>query len=261
VLIELDQSQIELRVAAGMSGDPDMINIFLTGQDYHMATAKLIAKLVWNLTAETVTEWHRQYCKTVNFGLLYGKTDAGLAASLGCSLEEAAAVRRAILGRFKKLAEMIKRLLYHVRRYGSIDVPWVGGAVHTRPLYDAGSHDKWKKMSAENASINTPIQGRAAVYTLASIPLIHQWIDENNIPADIVNTVHDSVMLDAAPEVVDTVIENCSRIMTSFDCWGVPLIVDAKAGDRWGSLRKIKRGELFKDAQVRWVVEGLSKSA
>jgi DNA polymerase I-like protein with 3'-5' exonuclease and polymerase domains/uracil-DNA glycosylase len=261
ILIELDQSQIELRVAAGMSGDPEMIKIFSSGLDFHMSTAKIISRIAWNIAEDLVTEWHRQYCKTINFGLLYGKTDAGLAEQLGCTIDEARKLRMAILGRFKKLAEMIKRLLYQVRSRGCVEIPWFNGAVHTRPLYEAGSHDKWKRSNAENASINSPIQGRAALYTVASIPLVHALIDRLKAECEIVNTVHDSIMLDCAPEWADRMISGTRDIMESFDCWGVPLRADVKAGDRWGSLRKIKRGELLKDAQVRWVAEALIASA
>lgn len=261
VLIELDQSQIELRVAAGMSGDPDMIEIFKSGLDYHLRTAQLIARIMWNLTEDQVGEFHRQYCKTVNFGLLYGKTDAGLAAQLGITIDEARKLRSAILGKFKKLAAMIKKFLYLCRKTGGIEVPWFDGAAHTRPLYEIAGHDKWKRMNAENSTTNTPIQGRASLYTIAAIPLIHEWIDDVGAPVEIVNTVHDSILLDCPPEWVDRVIAACSDIMTqSFDCWGVPLVADAKVGTRWGSLGKIKRGEKYLDAQVRWAAEALKKS-
>jgi DNA polymerase I-like protein with 3'-5' exonuclease and polymerase domains len=259
VMLSFDQSQIELRVAAGMSGDVEMIEIFKSGMDYHMRTAQMIAKVVWGIVEEQVGKFHRSYAKTVNFGLLYGKTDAGLAQQLGCSVDEAAKVRRAILGRFKKLAELIKRLLYQVQRYGFVEVPWFDGASHVRPLYEAGGHDHWKKQNAENSSINTPIQGRAAWYTIAAIPLIHAWIDASGVDAEIINTVHDSVMIDCSRGDADEVVENVCRIMEGFDCWGVPLVVDIDAGERWGSLRSMNKGETLVQAEVRWVAEHLIK--
>jgi uracil-DNA glycosylase family 4 len=255
ILIELDQSQIELRVAAGMSGDELMIEIFRSGIDYHLRTAQMISQVAWSIAPELVTDVHRTGAKSVNFGLLYGKTDAGLAAQLGCSLEQAARIRKAILGKFKKLDALIKKLLYHVRQKGWVEVPWINGAAHRRPLYDAGGHDKWKRNTAENGSINTPVQGRAAWYTIAAIPAIHAWLDASGVDAEIVNTVHDSIMLEVDEDQVDTVVENCSAIMTSFDCWGVPLVVDVKAGTRWGSMRKMKKGESYLDAGARWIAE------
>lgn len=262
ILVELDQSQIELRVAAGMSGDPDMIAIFKANLDYHLRTAQLISQIMWRLTPEQVGEFHRQYCKTVNFGLLYGKTDAGLAEQLNITVAEASKLRAAILGTFKKLSDMIKRFLHHGRVHGSIDVPWlVEGAAHTRPLYDIGSEDRWKRSNAENSTTNTPIQGRAALYTIASIPLIHDWIDDNCLAdaVDVVNTVHDSVLLDVEEQHFEEVVAAVTGIMEAWDCWGVPLKVDCKAGDRWGTLRKVKRGETLEAARIRWVAAALAK--
>jgi len=271
VLVSLDYSQLELRVAAAMSGDPQMIAVFNSGVDYHLRTAQLIAPLLWpRIPASEVAAWtmvtgkfYRSYAKTVNFGLLYGKTDNGLAEQLGCTPAEAAAVRKAILGTFGKLKEMIERLLYFARRNASIEVPWDDEAVHVRPLYDIGSPDRWKVQNAENSSINTPIQGKSAWYALCAIPRIHQWIDDSGIAdqCDIVSTVHDSIMLDCAPALVDDAIANVRRLMVAFDCGEVPLVVDADAGSRWGSIRGIKDGELYDDAQVRWVAEALKKEA
>lgn len=260
VLIELDQSQIELRVAAGMSGDELMQEIFRSGLDYHLRTAQLISRVAWGIEPEAAGEWHRSAGKIINFALLYGKTDQTLAVEIGCSVEEATKIRQSILGTFKKLAQLIKRLSRFANTNGYVDVPWLGDAVHSRPLYEIASHDKWKRSNAENSSINTPIQGRASWYTLASLPLIHDWIDRTGAPCEIVNTVHDSIMLDVEPEWVDVVADECRVIMESFDCWGVPLRVDLKAGDRWGSLRKVKRGERYAEAQVRWVAEALAAS-
>lgn len=260
ILIELDQSQIELRVAAGMSGDPDMIGIFQSGLDYHLRTAQLISRMMWGIAEDAVGEFHRSYCKTVNFGLLYGKTDAGLAEQLGITIEEAAKLRQAILGKFKMLAKMIKDFKRHANTHGSIDVPWFDGAAHTRPLYEIAGHDKWKRNNAENSSTNTPIQGRASWYTLASLPLIWDWIDRTGAQAEIVNTVHDSVVLNIHPDWLDRVVTECTAIMESFDCWGVPLKADAKAGYRWGSLKKIKKGEDRATAEARWAAEAIAKS-
>ncbi len=259
VLVSLDYGQLELRVAAAMSGDPEMIQIFNSGIDYHLRTAQLISKMMWGIEEHMVGKAHRSAAKGVNFGLLYGKTDQGLAETLGCSVADAAKIRAAILGKFKKLAELIKKLLTQAKRTGEIEISWDATASHVRPLWQIGSQDKWKKQNAENSSINTPIQGLAAWYALAALPLIHAWIDANDIPADIVSTVHDSIMLDVDPDYVDVVISNVRRIMTSFDCGGVPLVADADAGFRWGSLRGIEDGETYADAQIRWVAEALKK--
>jgi DNA polymerase I-like protein with 3'-5' exonuclease and polymerase domains/uracil-DNA glycosylase len=261
ILLELDMSQVELRVMAGMSGDKDMIQIFLDGLDYHMRTAQLVSQVAWRIPPDMVTEMHRSLAKIINFSLAYGKGDPQLAKEMGCSIEEARRVRQAILGKFKKLDEMLRHLAQHARRFGWVEIPWSETASHKRPLYDAGSHDRFRQGEAERAGKNTPIQGRAAMYILDSLPKIHAWIDRVGAQAEIVNTVHDSILFDCHPDWVDLVVQHGTGIMEDHDCWGVPLIADAKAGERWGSLRKIKRGEKFAAAQVRWAADALKKSA
>lgn len=263
ILLEVDFSQLELRIAAALAGDEEMVGIFQRGEDLHWATARLIAKVAWNIDPSQVTEAHRSYAKTINFGLLYGKTDAGLAAELGISVTEAAAIRKAILGRFKKLAKLIKDLLYFARRNGYVEIPWDDETAHVRPLYDIAGPDDFKRSNAENSSINTPVQGRASFFCLVAIPLIQAYLDDNCIPADIILTVHDSILIDVEEEYFDEVAREVKRIMEDQDNRGVPLVVDAKAGYRWGTLRTVKvgKGEVLADAKVRWAKEALEKEA
>src|SRR5207253_1990590 len=101
-LIQIDENQVELRVAADLSGDPEMIKIFTNNLDYHLQTAKLIAKQAWGLDPATITKEspERSMAKIVNFGLLYGMSDKGLAARLACPTAKATMIREAILGTF-----------------------------------------------------------------------------------------------------------------------------------------------------------------
>lgn len=260
ILVELDQSQVELRVAAGMSGDEVMLEMFASGVDFHMETAKAISLAAWGIPASAVTEWHRQQAKAIIFGLLYGKTDDGLAATLGCSKEDARRLRQAILGRYRKLAELIKRLLHHVRTHGWVEIPWLDGAAHRRPLFGAGGHDAWARSNAENSSINSPVQGRAALYTITAIPKVHALVDRTGAPCDVVNTVHDSLYLDCDEAWVDQVVVGVRQIMEDQDCYGVPLRADVKLGWRSGSMKKMDRGETFFAFKARWSAEMFMKA-
>lgn len=260
ILVELDQSQVELRVAAGMSGDEVMLEMFASGVDFHMETAKAISLAAWGIPASAVTEWHRQQAKAIIFGLLYGKTDDGLAATLGCSKEDARRLRQAILGRYRKLAELIKRLLHHVRTHGWVEIPWLDGAAHRRPLFGAGGHDAWARSNAENSSINSPVQGRAALYTITAIPKVHALVDRTGAPCDVVNTVHDSLYLDCDEAWVDQVVGGVRQIMEDQDCYGVPLRADVKLGWRSGSMKKLDRGETFFAFRARWSAEMFMKA-
>lgn len=255
VLVQLDYSQQELRVAALLSDDDEMAKVFASGHDFHMRTAEMIAKVAWGITPEQWAEMtaqaiadpkndprkkYRSWAKSVNFGLLYGKTDSGLAETLGCSVPEAAAIRRAILGRFKKLDKWLKAQIYYAKKHGGIWIPWDEETARWRPLPDVMSENRHKQSNATNAAINTPIQGRASDYCLASITRLQNRIAEDGLPVDIVLTVHDSVIFDTPEWCVDELIEVGREVMTDYDTGPVPLVVDAEVGYRWGSLETYK---------------------
>lgn len=236
-LFQFDFSQQEIRVGAILSEDPIMREIFLSGDDYHIRTAKMIAKMAWGIEPEEVEKKHRSGSKEVTFGLMYGKGDKQLAEDLGCSEAEAAAIRRAILGKLVKFNEWCNAQKYFAQNNGGVWIPWDDDSARWRPLPDILSSNKWKKNNAENSAINTPIQGRASDYCLASIPRLIRRLHEDCIPAKMVLTVHDSVLFEVDDWAVDELAEVGKEVMEAFDnTWGVPLVVDAEIGEQWGSL-------------------------
>lgn len=158
-IVQLDYSQIELRVAAFLSGDPLMISMFQSGEDFHTATAKLIAPIYWGIQPHEVGKEHRSYSKSCNFGLMYGMTDGGLAKQLNCTLEDAARLRAAILGKFVRLKSWMADRLVETRKTGAARTWWGGEPARLRPLIGIASQDSRQKSTAENSSKNTPIQG------------------------------------------------------------------------------------------------------
>ena len=242
-LLQLDFSQQELRVAAFLSGDEVMADVFRRGEDLHWFTAKAISQLVWGISPDDVTEAHRSFAKSVIFGLIYGKTDKGLAEQLGITVEEAAKIRKAILGRFVKLRAHIKKMLITGRREGGVEIPWDHETVRWRPLPHIGSRaDKFfrLKTNAENSTINTPVQGLASDYCLASLAVIVEWIERECVPAKCVLSVYDSIIFDVDPYAIDEVAAQASDIMTSWPSGGIPLKVDAEWGEQWGELEEYK---------------------
>jgi uracil-DNA glycosylase family 4 len=240
-LVQLDFGQQELRVACALSGDETMAEVFRAGEDLHWFTARAIAKLAWGINPEDVTDAHRSFAKSVIFGLIYGKTDKGLAEQLGITVEEAAKIRKAILGRFVKLRRYIKEMLTIGRRDGGVEIPWDDETVRWRPLPMIGAKaDKYirMKINAENSTINTPVQGRASDYCLASLAVIVDWIEREAVPAKCVLSVYDSIIFDVEPYAVEEVVAQATDIMESWPCNGVPLKVDAEVGEQWGDLQK-----------------------
>ena len=237
VLIEFDYAQIELRVAAMLSGDPLMREIFISGDDYHLRTAKLVARQAWGIDPEQVEDRHRSIAKTFNFMVLYGGGDAGLAARIGCTVGEAAQIRAAILGKFKDLASWIQGQLAGARRTGETRTWWDGQPARRRPLWDVFSPDSERRSKAEHGSWNSAIQGTASDYCLSSLAAVVQWLEADVVPAKLVLAVHDSLLLEVDISAVDEVAHQVRRIMTSWPVAnGVPLEVDAKIGPSWGTM-------------------------
>jgi DNA polymerase I-like protein with 3'-5' exonuclease and polymerase domains len=238
-LLSFDYSQIELRIAAMLSGDRVMQSLFEGGTDFHTGTAKLIAKKMWGISPDDVGPEHRRAAKTFNFGLIYGMQDKSLASGIGCTVTEARELRRLILGEWIQLRAYLDSCVNEARRTGYTYTWWDGDVARIRSIYNVGSQDSLKRSNAENAAANTRVQGTASEFTLASINQIVEWILRDRFPAKVVLTIHDSIILEVLSPMVDECINVVKGIMTSHNSCGVPLVVDAEIGKSLGALEKV----------------------
>jgi DNA polymerase-1 len=174
----------------------------------------------------------------VNFGVLYGMTAPALAARMGCRVDQAESVMRALFGKFHKLKVWIDRCLASARRDGFAMTWWDGRAARRRDLWAIGEADDGLRLTAENSSWNTPVQGTASDFCLRSVVGIHRWLYEDAVPARLLLTVHDSVILSVRPDALEEVAVNVRRIMMSHNSMGVPLEVDFEVGPNWGQMTK-----------------------
>lgn len=250
ILVQLDYSQLELRVAAALSGDPAMCQVFLDGLDYHQRTAELISKLVWGIDPSAVTKVHRTAAKSFNFGIMYGMSDSGIARRAGCTVEEARRIRQAVFGTFKQLPLFIDACTKRSRQEGYAYTTWAGKDARQRNLFriaDAG--DSPARGTAERSAFNTPVQGTASDFCLASVVELVRWIREEGLEQDVklVVTVHDSVMLECRRSMVDEAVYVAREVMSRWPNNGVPLEVDAEFGPAWGSLKKLPSGARCSD--------------
>ncbi len=236
-LLEVDYSQLELRVAAALSGDPLMIAIFEEGVDYHLRTAQMVSKIAWGIESHEVEAKHRSEAKTINFGLLYGMGDDALAVKIGCSKKQAGRIREAILGTFKVLAAWIQKQLREAQRTGVSWTWWDGKRARRRPLWQIADKDDFKKSVAEHSSWNTPIQGTASDFCVMSLARCVEWIEQDNVPGvKLVLAVHDSLLFEVRDDMVQEVALTVNDIMTSHPSNGVKLVADFKLGEAWGSM-------------------------
>lgn len=240
LLIEADYSQIELRVAAMLSGDQAMIDMFKMGVDFHLETAKLIAP-IFGLNPDDITKEHplRDRAKTVVFATLFGDTVAGLAAKLSIHKNLAAKLQSAILGQFLALKKRIKEWLRFGRQHGYATTWWDGADYHRRPLWRIADQDDAARETAERSSWNSVIQGTAATFTNASLGRFQQIINQKNLPCKQVLTVYDSIVLECDESAVADVYGELHEVMTGWNSLGVPLKVEGKQGESWGFMDRI----------------------
>jgi len=238
VLLSADYSQLELRIAAALSGDEAMAQIFFEGGDFHQRTAEFIAPIVWKIGPEDVKKSHRSAAKAFNFGILYGMGDEGIAARAGCSVAEAAKIREAVMGKFHKLDRWIASQLRYARQHGCCWTWWDGERARRRPLPNIDDPDGGLRAVAEHSSWNTPIQGTGSDFCLMSLTECVRWIHEDAVPAKLVLSVHDSLMFDVEESALEEVAYHVHRIMTGWNANGVPIAIDMEVGRSWGSLQK-----------------------
>lgn len=240
-LVELDYSQLELRVAALLSGDPKMKAIFNSGLDYHQRTAELVSKIAWGLTPEQLTKEHRTMAKAVNFGVLYGKGAGGLADEWGCTVSAAQAVIDAIMGEMKVLDRWCDDRLREAQKTGFVWTWWDGETARRRPLWrvaDKSTENDKSRSVAENGAVNSPIQGTASDFCIASLTACVDWLEQDAVPGTrLVLPVHDALMFEVRDDMVDEVAHTAAHIMRSWPFGDVPLVVDCKVGQSWGTMQ------------------------
>jgi len=237
LLIQLDYSQLELRVAAMLTGDPKMIQIYKDGQDFHRRTAELIAPAMWKIDASQVTKDHRRSAKAFNFGVWYGQGDGTIAKNLAVSRKIAAQLRHEVLGQFTEAGPWIDGRKTYAQMHGITWTYWDGQHARVRQLPDIVSYDDKLKSTAMNGSFNTAVQGTAALFMERTIGEVVRWILSSGLPVRVTNTVHDSIILEVPFRLVNLVIDVVTDIMESWPSGPVPLVADAEIGSTWASLR------------------------
>lgn len=241
-LLELDYSQLELRVACMLSGDPVMREIFDEGVDYHLRTAQLVSEVAWRIHPDDVEDKHRSIAKSVNFGVLYGKSASALAKEWGVSKRKAQAIVDAIMGNFQVLQRWRKAREEEAERTGFVSTWWAGRPARKRPLWRIAGPDDGAAVTARNGATNSPIQGTASEFCVASLAQAVDWIEAEDLEdvVKLVLPVHDALLFQVRNDYVDYTACAVNEIMTSWDSMGLPLVVDAKVGPAWGSMVNYK---------------------
>ncbi len=220
-----DYSQIELRVMAHLSNDPQMIAVFREGKDLHAATAATIYKK----PIEEVTRDERTKSKRANFGIIYGITVFGLAERLDISRDEAKQLIDGYFTTFPDVHDYMEQAKQTARQRGYVTTLFG----RRRYLPDINSANATVRGFAERNAINAPIQGTAADIIKVAMIRIHQRFKAEGIRSKMILQVHDELNFSVYPEereqVETIVLEEMQRAFPL----NVPLVADSGFGDNW----------------------------
>ena len=227
--IQADYSQFELRLAAVLAGDQEMIDGFNMDEDIHKRTAALI----YGVPDNEVTKEMRRSAKVINFGILYGMSPHGLSVATKMSVKEA----KDFIERYFKLRIKLKEYLDSI-----IDFAKQHGYVKTlfgrkRPANDINSSNYMVAEAAKRSTINMPIQGTEADLMKLSMIHLDEELEKRGLKARQIIQVHDSILLECPEDEVETVKELVKNVMENvYPKLGIKLTVDVASGDNWGDL-------------------------
>jgi len=226
VFLASDYSQVELRVLAHMCGDPGLQEAFRDGEDIHRVTA---AK-VFGVDPSLVTDEMRRRAKAVNFGILYGMSEARLARDQGMSRQDARAFIQAYFERFGSIKSYIESVRAEAMREGKVRTLF--GRVRTFSALRHRSH-RGEIEQALRAAVNTTIQGTAADLMKLAMQAVQRSLDESGSRARMLLQVHDELLLEVPKKEIDVVRERVRLAMEGVHPLAVPLSVDQKTGEDW----------------------------
>ena len=225
VLVSADYSQIELRIVAAISGDPNMCEAFKLGKDIHTATA---AK-VYGIKEADVTKEMRYKAKSVNFGIIYGISAFGLSENIGISRKEAAEVIANYFANYPSVKTYMEGMVEFAKEKGYVET--IKG--RRRYLKDINSSNAIVRGFAERNAINAPIQGSSADMIKVAMINVFEKMAEKKMKSKMILQVHDELVFDAHIDEVEMLKEIVEKEMREAVSLNVPIVVDMNTGKNW----------------------------
>ena len=222
-ILSLDYSQIELRILASLSGCKGLIEVFKAGEDIHLATAKKVFK------TDNPTPIDRRRAKAVNFGLIYGISEFGLAEQIGCSRKEAKEIMFNFFNAYPEINDYFRKIndLVNDKEYVST---LLGRKRFLREIHDANYN---VREFARRAAMNAPIQGTAADLIKIAMIKVNKALKEEKLESKIICQIHDELLLKVPSKEKDKVYALVKNIMENAMKLDVPLEVDGGFGHTW----------------------------
>ena len=223
VLVDADYSQIELKLVAHFSGDPKMTDAFKNGLDIHVSTAAE----VFDVPQSEVTDVMRREAKAVNFGIVYGISNFGLSHNINISQKKADEYIKRYFERFPDVKNYLDGLVEEAKSRGYAITLY--GRRRTIPELNSAKYAERK--FGERVAMNTPLQGTAA--DIIKIAMVRVDNRLKNMKSKLILQVHDELIVDAAADEVDEVIDILKSEMEGAVALSVPLNVVVAVGKNW----------------------------
>jgi DNA polymerase I len=220
-----DYSQIELRLLAHFSEDPDLIKAFQDQEDIHAHTASRI----FNLPITMITPEMRNAAKTVNFGIIYGQGPFGLSQQLGISTREAADFIKKYFERYPKISDFLESCKQSARENG-YSTTLTG---RQRPIPELTNKNLNIKAAAERLAVNTPLQGTAADLIKLAMIAIDQEIQQKKLRGKMILQIHDELIFEVPDNEIDIFKKLIKNKMETIFKLKVPIIVNISVGKNW----------------------------
>jgi DNA polymerase-1 len=220
-----DYSQIELRILAHFCQDESLLNAFRNGEDIHAA----VAAQVYAIPVSEVNSAQRRVAKAVNFGVIYGQSAYGLAASLRISKQEATKFIDDYFTKYRGVVGFMERTLNECRKTG------FARTILGRRREIVGIRPKrfGNLNLPERTAVNTVIQGSAADLIKQAMINVHDRMRCEDHPARMLLQIHDELLFEAPEEAVESLISLARTEMESALKLDVPIVVDVKTGANW----------------------------
>jgi DNA polymerase I len=225
LLISADYSQIELRVLANVAEEPALMEIFANGQDVHTATASR----VFSVTADQIDPGMRSKAKMINYGIVYGLSDFGLADRLNIPREEAKEVIDAYMERFPSVARFIESTIAQATDEGHVKTLWG----RRRQVPELRARNYQVRTQGERLAVNTVIQGTAADIIKLAMLRCHEALVAQKMRTRLILTIHDELLFEGPPEEMDAAKDLVRSQMCGVWEREPPLEVDIGVGEDW----------------------------
>ncbi|MDO8334066.1 MAG: DNA polymerase I [Nitrosomonas sp.] len=224
-IISADYSQIELRIMAHISQDEGLLKAFAAGEDIHRATAAE----VFGIPLDQVDQEQRRYAKVINFGLIYGMSEFGLAAQLGIERSAARAYMERYFARYPGVERYMQLTREKAKQMGYVETV-LGRRLWLPEINNANGN---RRQGAERAAINAPMQGTAAdIIKLAMIAVLN-WLQQDKLRSKLIMQVHDELVLEVPDDEIALMKNALPSYMSQVLQLDVPLLIEVGVGNNW----------------------------